>query len=63
MEENKVKLQTTDSGGNIINKTEVSSTCPYSATQQQRETVCSVCGHINKGQSLICEMCSNYLFD
>ena len=24
---------------------------------------CVVCGHINKRRSLICEMCSNYLFD
>lgn len=63
MEESKVKLQTTDSGGSIQNKTEGSSPCPCTATQQQRETVCGVCGHINKGQSLICEMCSNYLFD
>ena len=40
------------------------SICPV-ATQQsaQTETVCEVCGHVNKGQSLICEMCSNYLFD
>ena len=28
-----------------------------------RETVCVVCGHVNKSDSLICEMCSNYLFD
>lgn len=27
------------------------------------ETVCKMCGHINRGDSLICEMCSNYLFD
>lgn len=28
-----------------------------------RKIVCEVCGHVNKGDSLICEMCSNYLFD
>ena len=25
--------------------------------------VCAVCGHVNKSDSWICEMCSNYLFD
>ena len=29
----------------------------------RRETVCKVCGHINRGNSFICKMCSNYLFD
>lgn len=29
----------------------------------ERKIVCEVCGHVNKGDSLICEMCSNYLFD
>lgn len=33
------------------------------AAPEQRETVCEVCGHINKGSALICEKCSNYLFD
>ena len=28
-----------------------------------KETVCVVCGHVNRGETLICEMCSNYLFD
>ena len=31
--------------------------------QAERKIVCEVCGHVNKGDSLICEMCSNYLFD
>jgi len=32
--------------------------------QQQEETiVCDVCGHVNKKNVAICEMCSNYLFE
>lgn len=39
------------------------STCSVVPPQpSQREIACEVCGHINTGQSLICEMCSNYLF-
>ena len=38
---------------------------PCSVVLQQpapKETVCDVCGHVNRGETMICEMCSNYLF-
>ena len=42
----------------------VSATYPVILQQPApKETVCQVCGHVNKGETKICEMCSNYLFD
>ena len=35
---------------------------PVYVQQPVEEHVCEVCGHINRGPSLICAMCSNYLF-
>lgn len=37
--------------------------CPMSKIKTPVKRICEVCGHVNKGNSLICEMCSNYLFD
>ena len=52
--------KTAATGGNGEHSATV---CPVVVQQPApRETVCEVCGHVNKGQTLICEMCSNYLF-
>lgn len=61
MPENKNNPQNTEHANG---EPSVYTICPVADLKDATHgTVCAVCGHINKGQSLICEMCSNYLFD
>lgn len=46
-----------------ISETSSPNKCTNDAPQHLTGWICEVCGHINYGNSLICEMCSNYLFD
>ena len=64
MTEKVIQPDHTVSASRADNEHTVHTICPAADLRQtpQRETVCVVCGHVNRGETLICEMCSNYLF-